>query len=130
MSDGWSIDLKIAGRLERLLNESAVQDALADGVRDLMQMGEAAVIEQLYPGHGLKTGYYRRSVHGQLRGRLHAEVNDSGVVYGPWLEGVSRRNERSRFKGYAMFRRAHEKLERNAYPAMVKALRRHGFGGG
>lgn len=30
-------------------------------------------------------------------------VHDSGVVYGPWLEGVSERNRRSRFKGYHAF---------------------------
>lgn len=32
-------------------------------------------------------------------------ITDGGVVYGPWLEGVSTRNARSRFKGYATFRK-------------------------
>lgn len=30
-------------------------------------------------------------------------VHDSGVVYGPWLEGVSERNRQTRFKGYHAF---------------------------
>lgn len=32
--------------------------------------------------------------------------HDRGIVYGPWLEGVSQRNQASRFKGYHAFRRA------------------------
>ena len=33
-------------------------------------------------------------------------ITDQGVVYGPWLEGVGSMNKVTRFKGYAMFRRA------------------------
>lgn len=33
-------------------------------------------------------------------------VNDNGVIYGPWLEGVGSRNETTRFRGYASLRRA------------------------
>ncbi len=33
-------------------------------------------------------------------------VNDRGVIYGPWLEGVGERNKTTRFKGYFSFRRA------------------------
>lgn len=32
-------------------------------------------------------------------------VSDRGVIYGPWLEGTSRRNQTTRFRGYAAFRR-------------------------
>jgi len=37
-----------------------------------------------------------------------------GVVFTPWLEGVSRRNERSRFKGYHLFRKTRLKVAREA----------------
>lgn len=30
---------------------------------------------------------------------------DKGVVWAPWLEGVSKRNESTRFKGYRLFRK-------------------------
>ena len=33
-------------------------------------------------------------------------IHDRRIVYGPWLEGVSRRNQTTRFKGYHSFRRA------------------------
>lgn len=56
------------------------------------------------------TGYYESQVVVD-RARGDVVVHDSGVVYGPWLEGVSSRNERSRFKGYASFRRATQRVQ-------------------
>lgn len=38
-------------------------------------------------------------------------VTDSGVVYGSWIEGVSRRNAATRFKGYSSFRRMAQEVE-------------------
>ena len=116
--------MRISGR-QWWNNPTAVGSALTDAVRELMELGETAVVEQLYKGHGLQTGHYRRSIHGQLHGRFSAEVNDSGVVYGPWLEGVGSRNATTRFKGYAMFRRAHQRVERATTPTVTKALQRH-----
>jgi hypothetical protein len=56
------------------------------------------------------TGKYRRSIRA-TRSSVGADVTDSGVVYGPWLEGVSRRNQATRFKGYATFRRVTQELQ-------------------
>jgi hypothetical protein len=43
-------------------------------------------------------------------------VNDgypgSGLLYGPWLEGVGSRNATSRFKGYSSMRRATATVDR------------------
>lgn len=39
-------------------------------------------------------------------------VHDRGIVYGPWLEGTSRRNQATRFKGYHSFRKAADELRR------------------
>ena len=55
------------------------------------------------------------------RGGLQGVVHDSGIIYGPWLEGVSSRNDATRFKGYRMFRNAVQDLNRIA-PTI---LRRH-----
>lgn len=59
------------------------------------------------------TGNYVAAVTSELRGD-HAVVTDSGVIYGPWLEGVASRNEQSRFKGYAAFRRTAAEAEAQA----------------
>lgn len=45
-------------------------------------------------------------------------VHDRGVVYGPWLEGVSSRNALTRFKGYHIWRRAAQEVERQV-PALI-----------
>lgn len=49
---------------------------------------------------------------------LDRVINDNGVIYGPWLEGVGSRNKTTRFKGYASFRRAQQQIE-HAVPALV-----------
>lgn len=56
------------------------------------------------------TGYYESQIRSE---RLSAEafsVNDSGVIYGPWLEGVGSRNATTSFKGYATFRRVRNRM--------------------
>ena len=106
------------------LPASVVQDTLRGAVGDLVAEGEREVKLQLYPGHGLKTGHYRRSVHGEVSASLHGRVHDSNVVYGPWLEGVSSRNQKSRFKGYAMFRNATQKLEKLKHATLEKWVKK------
>lgn len=56
------------------------------------------------------TGYYSSQIQVERRVDNFA-VTDGGVVYGPWLAGVSSRNQTSRFKGYAHWRRAAQRTE-------------------
>jgi hypothetical protein len=51
------------------------------------------------------TPYYETQLVAQQTGR-DWDVNDRGVIYGPWLEGTSWRNSATRFKGYHAFREA------------------------
>jgi very-short-patch-repair endonuclease len=52
-----------------------------------------------------QTPYYRTKVDFLVnQGSGAVIVHDSGVVYGSWLEGTSRRNQTTRFKGYHVFR--------------------------
>jgi hypothetical protein len=66
------------------------------------------------------TGYYRSKV-------THTDdrVHDSGVVYGPWLEGTSSRNRTTRFKGYATFRRVTQALQKEMPEIAQRVLQRH-----
>lgn len=55
------------------------------------------------------TGYYESRVVADLS--THPpQVHDSGVVYGPWLEGIGSRNATTRFKGYRTFRRVAQRM--------------------
>lgn len=58
------------------------------------------------------TGHYRSRLHIVRRGVV--EVNDSGTIYGPWLEGTGSRNRTTRFKGYWHWRRTRQDVERQA----------------
>lgn len=58
------------------------------------------------------TGYFVSKIQTDRRG-FDATVSDP-VIYGPWLEGVGSRNKTTRFKGYAMFRRATQQLNGKA----------------
>lgn len=56
------------------------------------------------------TGTYRSKITWDRRGDTRV-VHDQGIVYGPWLEGISRRNDTTRFKGYHLFRRSVQDVE-------------------
>lgn len=56
------------------------------------------------------TPYYWTRVAVTSRARDTLVVEDQGVVYGPWLEGVGSRNASSRFKGYRHWRRMRQQL--------------------
>jgi len=51
-------------------------------------------------------------------------ITDGGVVYGPWLEGISSRNMTTRFKGYMTFRKTSQELEKKSREVFNKYLRR------
>lgn len=61
------------------------------------------------------TGNYERHIRTE-RQQNDLSVNDSGIIYGPWLEGISSRNVSTRFKGYAAFRKAFQSSQAKVMP--------------
>ena len=51
-------------------------------------------------------------------------VHDRGIVYGPWLEGISHRNQTTRFKGYHAFRQAKQIMQTKTQQIMQRELDR------
>ncbi len=81
--------------------------------------------------HSKPTGEWLRSVKtrqsraasGQFRSGW--DVHDSGIIYGPWLEGVGSRNfPVTRFKGYSMFRKVAQQIDRKAPQMLTQKTRR------
>jgi hypothetical protein len=70
------------------------------------------------------TGYYESKIVKEHRGPGVWSINDSGVIYGPWLEGVSSRNEISTFKGYATFRRVRNRMAQKTQAIAAAAITR------
>lgn len=96
-----------------------VQRAAEDVVRKLTELGVQRLTSAFPQGVPVKTGNYRRNVHPTIQG-MQAQIDDSGVIYGPWLEGTSSRNDSTRFKGYSTFRKTSDWLQEQA-PDVCKA---------
>jgi hypothetical protein len=78
------------------------EELLAREGRDLVLVELASVLQN-------PTGYYESKVRAD-----DDRVTDDNVVYGPWLEGTGSRNDTTRFKGYATFRRVGQRLQADA----------------
>jgi hypothetical protein len=103
----------------------AVREFLTESTRQAADEGVALVRTNL--GRVLKhpTGYYASRVRADQVSGGRVRVWDSGVVYGPWLEGVGERNRTTRFKGYATFRRTTQQLQARAGGIAQAVLRRY-----
>ena len=112
-----------------------VNSAYGDAVQELVDMGEERVnqrlrprprgvylgITQAKPGQ-FSTGHYRRNVQSEVQG-LRGRLDDNGVIYGPWLEGISPRNLTTRFRGYHVFRKTADWLNGQARGVALKHTR-------
>jgi hypothetical protein len=78
---------------------------------DVGELGVQAVRSELHPLLKHPTGRYESMLEAVTEGQ-ETVVSDQGSVYGPWLAGVDSRNRASRFKGYAHWRRARQRLGR------------------
>lgn len=65
------------------------------------------------------TPYYETQVTIDNRGGDFV-IHDRGVIYGPWLAGLSSRNHTTRFKGYLHWRRTVQYLEQEEGPAVLE----------
>jgi len=61
----------------------------------------------------VNAGFYESQIHAEASAEGHI-VTDSGVIYGPWLEGVSERNRTTRFRGYGAFRKISQEIDRQS----------------
>lgn len=85
-----------------------------------------SVVRDRYTVFRNPTGYYESRTVAKVSGDPFM-VWDSDVVYGPWLEGISRRNATTRFKGYHSFRKATQQIQRDV-PRVVAPVLNHMVG--
>lgn len=71
-------------------------------------------VHQLQGVYKHPTGYYENHIVTDRVDDLSNRVWDSEVIYGNWLEGTGSRNQTTRFKGYATFRKATQSLQKRA----------------
>lgn len=113
---------KVSGPFFELKGQP-LKDAGAATIRDLLKEGEAKVESQLTAGHGLRTGSYKSSVQQRFIrssaqavgwGKIEGSKEYPNSIKGRWLEGGTRRNAATRFKGYALWRKAFQHLTKLA----------------
>lgn len=92
--------------------------------KDIAEQGKREISTRLHSVIRHPTGRYESRIRVQHFGSRSA-VNDSGMVYGPWLEGTGSRNRTTRFKGYATFRRVRARLQKEATGIARKNLPRY-----
>ena len=113
-----------------------VRKALQDTIQELVELGEQRLDQVLrarpegvflsvqQAGKGkASTGHYRRNLHGKVS-NLAGRIDDGNVIYGSWLEGTSSRNQTTRFKGYASFRRTAQYLNKEKKKILLKHVER------
>lgn len=87
-------------------------------VEEIVDVVASYALERVH--HGLDksirhpTPYYETQITQQRISATEEMVHDRGIVYGPWLEGTSRRNQTSRFKGYRVFQTVRHQVEQHA----------------
>ena len=131
----YTVQIKATGPLFSGLVRYQLTAAMQGAVQELVELGEQRLDQFLRPrpagvylavtpahtkwpgpGHSRpgrgSTGYYASRIHGEVK-FLHGIINDGNVIYGRWLEGVSSRNQSTRFKGYRSFQRTATWLNRN-----------------
>lgn len=108
---------KFSVRLRGPIFDFRARRAAARGVeeakRQVANRGVNLIEERLNLVLRTQTPYYRTKIRTERAGR-DLSVTDGGVVYGPWLEGVSERNQTTRFKGYRTFRIVRQQLQQEA----------------
>lgn len=108
-----SISIQVRGPVFDGRAQHWTNQATRDWEHHLGSVGADYVHAELDRVLRTQTPYYNTQVTStEYPGRT--VINDQGVVYGPWLEGVGSRNRTTRFKGYATFRRMTQKLRADA----------------
>ena len=127
---GQLLDVKIStqGTLFRPNAPQVVAADMEDWQKRIGLAGQRIIRTRLDRVLQHPTGHYKsridyRVVTRNLGGAL-VELHDSGVIYGPWLEGVSSRNHQTRFKGYSTFRKAVQDLQKMSEDEMEKTARK------
>lgn len=105
-------------------------EGMAEPLIDLMMEGALAEVAS-YTKHEVSmelvqvlqhpTGYYESKIQAEPRDIGQWSINDSNVIYGPWLEGIGSRNAPvTRFPGYHTFRRVQGRMSQKT-TAIVQA---------
>jgi hypothetical protein len=87
--------------------------AVSKIVGQVAAVGKREVQNDLTKGHGRDEGKYRRGIRRKTKG-LTALVWASNGMIAAWLEGTSKRNRTTKFKGFRIFANARTRTDKKA----------------
>lgn len=122
---GQNVSVSASGPLFDGRASSMITRWTREGGEEIAQFADQEAHRVMHQVFRHPTGYYESRVHVKRTSPDRFELTDSGVVYGPWLQGTSSRNQTTRFKGYAIFRRVQQRVEARADRMMQRILDRH-----
>lgn len=109
-----SASVQVSGPLFDGRADKAAQEACDEAERSVSIIGASMVRTALAGTLKVQRPYYRTRVEAQPD-PPGWKITDQGVIYGPWLEGTGSRNfPKTRFKGYATFRRTTQAIQARA----------------
>jgi hypothetical protein len=114
------VEVIASGPLFNGTASAMVQRYTQQGGEEVARWADAEVHRVLEQVLRHPTGFYQSQVRVNMVSPDRFQITDGGVVYGPWLEGVSSRNYSTRFKGYATFRRVAQRVEKRADRTFAK----------
>jgi len=106
------INVTVSGPLFDGRAALAVRDWLDATKREVADMGVRELDAIVMDKTGRGTGHYQSMITTRVVKYNDVLITDP-VIYGPWLEGTSKRNSSTRFKGYHLWRRTRIRLRRD-----------------
>lgn len=119
-----TVTVTMSGALFTGAAEHVVDLILDDAAHTVAQQGYSDVMTNLNRSIRNPTPYYETQVVVD-RAPDGYVVHDRGIIYGAWIEGVSTRNQQTRFKGYASFRRGFQTLLNQTPKLLEHVTARH-----
>lgn len=105
------IGVDVSGPLFEHRAPKVIRDWLDATKKEVADMGVKELDAIVMDKTGRGTGHYQSMITTRVVKYNDVLITDP-VIYGPWLEGASKRNESTRFKGYHLWRRTRLRLRR------------------
>lgn len=108
-----------------LFNGRAIKifdDFAKDAEKDIAKEALRGIKRRFHVKFRHPTGRYESNVRISSAGS-GTQISDNGIVYGPWLEGIGKKNRTTRFKGYHSFEEAANEINGRADDIAEKTFR-------
>jgi hypothetical protein len=122
---GYGINFRLKGPVVEGRGPAIVKAMTEVALEELADYTRYEVLTQLDSVLQHPTGYYESQVKAERVAPGIYSINDGGVIYGPWLEGVGSRNAPvTRFAGYHTFRTVRNRMAQKAQAVAAAAIAR------